>query len=137
MSTYAERQEKIKHLERDNWGILSTPLISEGNIDPDAISAMSERKKAKWWKDAQAKMALLAEIAGLSRTDEELAQIAENKRRRVLLERKEQAESYVKYIMGLGRMAHKKNGHLKKGYHLAVGLAWADIDAAEEGLSHE
>jgi len=44
-------------------------------------------------------------------------------------------ENYIRTISGLGRMAHMKNGKLKKGYQLAFDTATANITDLKEQLN--
>ena len=118
--TYQERQAEIERIQVEERGTLSTPLISEGNIDPDAISAMSDRKKRAWGKAHDAKLGLLARIHALSATDADIANRRLSKAQAKLAEQEGRAKSYEHFVGGLGRMAHKKNGALKIGYVRAI-----------------
>ncbi len=114
--THEQRQAEIKHIQTEHRDILSTPLISEGNIDPDAISAMSDRKKKAWGEASETKLGLLATMHALSATDADIAERKLSRARDKVRDAEDSAENHIRWFAGLGRMAHKKNGDLKIGY---------------------
>ena len=116
---YQERLTESKRLEQENQVILSTPLMSEGNISPMQVGMFSARQKARWQRDAMAKMTLESTIKQLRLTDEEIAirerstsakQEAERQATIVIL------KSKIDFIHNLGTMSHNKNGKLRPAY---------------------
>lgn len=134
--TYEQRQAEIVRIEKEHWGELNHPLISEGNIDPDAISAMSDRKKKQWQKGADVKMGLLARITALSATDEKLAAVALGKLRRRWIDQRDCAAGHIERVHGLGRMSHRKNGKgLKPSWQRSVDYEQTKLDEAVAELA--
>lgn len=120
---YQERLAEAKKLEQDNQALLSTPLMSEGNISPMQVGMFSPRAKARWQKDAMAKMDLEYTIKQLRRTDEELA--FDEKRKQANIEEERLAtidilKSKIAFIHNLGVMSHRKNGKLKPPYQRTI-----------------
>lgn len=121
--TYEERLKEALQLEKDNQALLGTPLMSEGNISPMQVGLFSPRQKARWQRDAMAKMALEHRIRQLRRTDEE---IADNERRIADNHRKERLatitilQSKIAFIHNLGIMSHRKDGKLKPSYRRTI-----------------
>lgn len=120
---YQERTAEAEKLKRENQALLSTPLMSEGSISPMQVGLFSAGAKARWQKDAMAKMALNCTIKQLCRTDEEIAIDEE----RIVTRRKQECEntlvilqSKIDFIHSLGAVSHKKNGALKPLYQRTV-----------------
>jgi len=120
---YQERLVEADRLRDENQAVLSTPLMSEGNISPMQVGMFSPRQKARWQANAMEKMAIEHTIKRLLRSDEEIAydekRIADNQ------EKERQStlailQSKIDFIYSLKRMAYKKNGELKVSYQRTV-----------------
>ena len=122
--TYEERLKEAERLKQENQAVLSTPLMSEGNISPMQVGMFSTRQKARWQADAMRKMATEYDIKQLRRTDDEMA--SDEKRKQAIIEDERQStikilQSKIDFIYGLGNMSHNKYGKLRPSYQRTVG----------------
>jgi len=122
---YGERLREAERLEKENQALLTTPLMSEGNISPMQVGLFSPRQKARWQRDAMAKMSLMHTIKQLRQTDEEIAideahiQANHEKERQATLDI---LQGKIDFIHSLGVMSHKKNGKLKPSYQRTIDI---------------
>jgi len=126
-----KRLAEAKRLEDENREILATPLMSEGEISPMQVGLFSARQKARWQKNAQAKMGLQFKIKQLRRSDEEIAsaeKISQDITEKERLSSIEIIKGKIAFIEGLGRMSHKPNGQLRIGYQRTVDSYNAEIE---------
>ena len=134
MANYKERLAEAEKLRRDNQALLSTPLMSEGNISPMQVGMFSARQKERWQSNAMAKMSLDHTIKQLCRTDEEIA--IDEKRKQSILEEERVAtiaiiENKINFIYSLGRMAYSENGKLRIGYKRTIDGYQQELDKLE------
>ena len=130
--TYEERLKEAKKLKQENQAILSTPLMSEGSISPMQVGMFSPRQKARWQKDAMAKMTIERNIKLLLRSDEEIA--IDEARIKANLEKERLAtlaiiQSKIDFIYGLAGMAYNKNGKLRPSYQRTVDAYQQELEA--------
>lgn len=121
--TYQERLLEADRLTRENQALLSTPLMSEGNISPMQVGLFSRRQKERWQKNTMDKMALDHTIKQLRRTDAEIAIDEARIQARHDTERRSTIailHSKIDFIHGLGVMSHRKNGKLKPLYQRTI-----------------
>ena len=77
-----ERQAEIIRIRTEYAEILSTPLMSTGEISPAQVGMMSKNRRETWQANGQARLMLEARIRELNRTDDEIAaEESENARR--------------------------------------------------------
>jgi len=124
---YTERLKEAERLERENVALLSTPLMSEGNISPMQVGLFSHRQKERWQKAVSAKMNLETRIKELRYTDKEVTHWEVIEAQVIREARISQLERQIEDIESLGAMSHKPNGELKLAYKRTLDIAQAEL----------
>ena len=115
--TSRERQVEIIRIRTEYAGILSTPLMSTGEISPAQVGMMSKNQRETWRVNGQARLTLEARIRELIRTDDEIAaEESENAR----MDRDSRMSALTQRIELLQRVGIGKSGKIRPIYQREI-----------------